>query len=228
MSKNTNCLELFNTTLSLLKKELEENEIINLQPWDEIFINLNTCYEILNQAESPIDNYKIIVKHPIDQNGLGNITLALYEDGLTFQQIAEYHAYRDFKISKSEVQNWIENYGSKTIINKINTEFGSVFDTEYQLQSLFERLNTMLTEIDQKQNSDYAIAKTSKDEVYLAYCSEVRQTIKDAANLAEAIATMKNVEEFQRIVLETINEIDPSTKNKIIRKWKEHKNLFGI
>ena len=61
--------------------------------------------------------------------------------------------------------------------------------------------------------------------MYLSYLSETRQIIKDAASLTEAIANLQNIEEFQKIVLETINEVDPKLKREIMRKWKKQKEL---
>ena len=221
----SNGLELIAEGLEQLKGELENQALINVLPWNEIYLKLNDGLDILNSATSAVDNYVPVVKHPVDQMGLGDITLALYEEGTSFKDISEYHKHRTFDISPKQVQQWIESYSNKTVLAKVDLEHGSVFDTQIQIQGLFDNLSTMLKKIELKNNSDYAIARTSKDEVYLAYCTEVRQVIKDAAALTEAVANMQNIEEFQRIVLQVVNEVDPKVKNRIMRKWKKQKEL---
>ena len=221
-----NALELYSAALEKYKLALEDKALINVEPWSEIYLELQSCFDILNTANSEADNYSLQVKHPIDQFDLGNITIALYEDGLDYADIAEYHTAREFKITSTEVKKWLTNYTNSSVLEKTSLQHGSIFDTEYQLQSLFDRLNTQLKEIDLKDNLDYASGRTTKDEVYLAYCTEIRQTIKDAATLAEAVANMQKVERFQQIVLQCINEVSPTVRNKIIRLWQKEKQLF--
>lgn len=208
--------------LEVLKKE----SLVGKEPWYSLVLQLEEVSKLLQDpvVSKELDNYKLVVQSPIEKLGLGNNILSLYEEGYEIKDITNILNGQGFNITVKAVEKWLKEYESEGVLTKASYNYGSVFDTQIQLQNLFESLNTMLEEIKNKPDKIYK--RKDKDDILREYLAEIRQTIREAAQLASTVAAIKKAEEFQRIILEEINKESPITANKIISRITQLKNVI--
>lgn len=228
----TNVIQLYVSFTEKLKSQLETNSFIGLEPWHSLLMEAYEIKELLNNPliSQPLNNAELIKgkkQNPVDKYGMQSLVISLYEDGLTYQRISEYLQGQGLPIESKHVGDWIKEYSASEITTQVELRNGSVFDTQFQLQDLFDKIYALLQEIQAKDDKDYTSAKTTKEQVKLEVYKELRMSVKDAATLATAVANMQTIENFKKIVIEEVNKLDPGTAQRIWKKIREAKSIFN-
>ncbi len=222
----TNVLQLYKDFCEDFKDTLLEESLLGQEPWHSLLIQAEEINTLLsdNTITGELDNYKLTQANPIESLGVGNSVIALYEENYTTEDITTILNNQGFDLEVKDVKEWLKTYNKEGILTKASFNYGSVFDTQVQLQTLFESLNDMLLEIKHKPDSSYK--RKDKDDIIREYLAELRQAIREAAQLTSTVASIKKAEEFQQIVLEEINKESPMVAAKIINRISQLKNVI--
>lgn len=227
-----NVVQLYISFIGRLKAQLEINSYIGLEPWQSLLEEAYQIKDLLNNPiiSQPLNNAELKKgkkQNPVDKYGMQSLVISLYEDGLGFKKIAEYLEAQGLPITNTDVSDWIKDYSVSDITTQVELSNGSVFDTQFQLQDLFDKIYKLLQEIQIRDDADYKAAKTTKEQVKLEIYKELRMSVKDAATLATAVANMQTIENFKKIVIEEVNKLDPGTAQRIWKKIREAKSMFS-
>lgn len=225
----TNVLQALNTFCDRFRGTLEQESMIGTSPWQELLEELLGIKDLLNDPviSQPLDNYQIQPQSPVEKFGAASIVIALSEDGMNPKSISAHLETQGIPISEAEIKGWLKAYQQAPITQKPAMANGSIFDTQGQMQIVFDKLHTLLDELDDQEDSHYLSAKITKEQVKLDYMKEIRQSIKDAASLAAVVANMQTVEQFKKVVIEEVNKVDPATAQRIWKKIREAKAMYS-
>jgi len=226
-------LELSSIVESLeeLNKQLHsfllDKELIGLAQSTAILDNLQTIVEVLNTkgVGSTLDVYKAEPKNPVERYNCQEIVLTQYQEGADYITISRYLSSLGYSIKANDISNWIEIYNSTSILAKSEMKYGDVFDTTGQLQRLFNILNDELVNLERVDPEE--LRKSSIYEIKLQYMSEIRATLKDAAQLSQAINNLNEIDNYKKVVFEEIRKLSPETALTIVQRLKSVKALHA-
>lgn len=223
-----NVLQALHSFCENFQSALVTHSMIGQEPWTTLLEELLGLEELLNDpvVSEPLDNFKIAPISPVEKYGVANSVLALNEDGVSPKEIAVHLKNQNVPLSEKDVKEWLEIYSKTPITTKAEAVFGSVFDTQNQLQFLFENLNNMIEQVKLQTDEHFNAAKITKEQVVLEHFKETRQLIKDASTLMATVSGMQNVATFQKMVIEEVNKVDPATAQRIWKRIKEAKIAF--
>ncbi len=229
MSDYTNVLQLLSSYCDRFRLSLEQSSLLGTEPWQGLLEELLGIRDLLNDPaiSAPLDNYQIQKQSPVERYGVASLVIALSEDNVTPRKISEHLESQGIPISEAEIKGWLKQYETAPITTKTDMVNGSIFDTQGQLQSVFDRLHSLLDEVDDRTDAHFASARITKEQVKLEYMKEIRQSIKDAASLAAVVANMQTVEQFKKVVVEEVGKVDPATAQRIWKKIREAKAMFS-
>lgn len=225
----TNVLNLLEAFCRTFEVELIRNSMMGSEPWTSMLGELREIFDLLNDPaiSEPLDNSKLSKVHPVDRYGLGEGIIALHEQGLTAKEIVENLSNQGFdEFNEGNIRKWLREYNSTPITNRSSKVAVSVFDTQTQLQSLFETLQDLMDGLEDKDDETFYRGKTTKEQVRLQHIQEIRQTVKDAASLAATIAGMQQMETFKKLVIEEVNKENPAVAARIWKKIRDAKVMF--
>lgn len=186
-------------------------------------VTLKEIIQTLNLNINTLSNQSII-----DTLGLGDNIIYLRDSGNDFRAISKVLSTQTGRIiSANEVQNWLESYDSASLLKNPRGTIGSVFDTRSVMENLFMELYAHLEKVKKEDDKKFADARTTRSQVELDIYKEIRHLTKDAAAIIESISNMQRYKEFQRLVIESIDEVSPEAKQQIMRKLKDQKALFN-
>lgn len=224
----TNVLQALRDFCEKFQQTLENQSLIGADPWQSLLEELLGIQDLLNDPviSQPLDNHQLQQVHPVEKYGVASIVLALHEDGMQPKQIALHLQSQAVPVEESHIKSWLKQYSETSITQKAEAIYGSVFDTQTQLQQLFENLNSMIEAAKGQEDSHYLGAKITKEQVLLEHQKELRQLIKDAGALMTTVAGMQQVGQFQKIVIEEVNKLDPATAQRIWKRVREAKLAF--
>lgn len=224
----TSILKEYNEVCEQLRNELVKKELL-IEPFISIVEELFAIGESLNDPviSGELDNYSLKIQSPIEKYGVASNVINLAEDGKSPEEISASLEYTGVIIDKKDIKQWLKQYENLPALKKLETSRGSIFDTQFQLQEIFERLHTLLERVEDKEDADYARAKVVKEQVVLDYMKEIRQSVKDASALAATVASMQSVENFKQIVVEEISKLEPAVAQRIWRKIREAKQIHN-
>lgn len=206
--------------LLVLKQFGVKNSLLGRDDWENILKEFEDILDLLDTSD-----IKQIKKNSIDRLGLALEVLRLNESDIAPKDISLTlkESYLT-EVSEQEVADWLTEYSNLNYSNKMEKMKGSVFDTQSRMQELYE---TLVIKLEDLSNLDERIfKKASKPEVEKEYLSEIRQLLKDASILISSVSVLERARDFQRIVLETIKEVSPSTAHLIQRKLTEKKMIM--
>lgn len=224
--KYVNLLQHLKIFAEELRIKLGMEGVIGREPYLSIVEELDEIISNLSDptVTKPIDNVEIVPFKgmlEIDRLGLGEIVSMYVTDNLSSARISDLLNAQGFIITKLDVDNWLSSVNSKGILDRPTlTGFGSVFDTQAQLQSVFDRLKELEIELDSQDESLYK-GKVTKKQVQREFMSEVRATIKDATSLAKSLQRSDDIEDIKRIMIEEINKVSPPVAMSIWRRLRE-------
>ena len=222
----TNVLQLLDSYIKGYKRALSSEELIGVEPWQTLLEEITGVYNLLNSPTicPEIDNHAIVQKSKITQYGVETIVTSLYEEGFKPTEISNQLQSQGLVVSSKEIKEWLNDYSIMPIVDKATYQYGSVFDTQTQMQNIFNKLNYLLAEVEDTDRGQFR--KTSKQEVILQYMTELRMTLKDATSLAATVSNLEAIESYKQVVLEEVGKVDPIVRQKIIRRLQEAKILL--
>ncbi|MBD2201795.1 hypothetical protein H6G33_10590 [Calothrix sp. FACHB-1219] len=225
----TNVVQLFNDFVDRFKTTLEREKLIGVEQWIVLLEELYGIKELIVDPtiSAPLDNYKIVSLNPIDRLKLGNNVLSLLESGFNTKDITTSLENQGIVITEKDVKNWLKSYSESSIDEKIESTQGSVFDTQTQLQAIFDNLYNLLDQVAIKDDDSFYSAKTTKEQVKLEVMREIRQSLKDASGLAASIAALQTVKQFQKVVIEEVSKIDPIAAQRIWKRIQQARAMFS-
>lgn len=171
----------------------------------------------LPETATVVDNLKDILPErnhgggEIDRLGLGPEIVRLRKAGLTQDEVA-----LELKLSRHQVQHWLEKYNSLEAAAQTKVKTRSIFDMSDRLQETFERLETMLMEI-----------KGENRELEVKILDKILKAIGQAGVLVEKIELYKDNQRFKEVVLELLDQEAPGIKAKALRRLSEHREGIG-
>jgi hypothetical protein len=226
----TNTETLINSLLSFrdrFSEQLLKSKLAGVDVWSGLMEELDGLIDVFDKPIE-IDPAYLKKSSIIDRLGLGFQVIKLYEEDYKEIQIGEILTNQTgLTITTAEVKKWLEINKNDLTISKPVALKGSVFDTQARMQEIFEDLYIRIDTIRAKSEDAYKGNKVSKDEVELEYLKEVRQLVKDAANIVSAVSTMNRVNDFQKLVIEVIGQVSPAAQQQLLRKLNEHRVIMG-
>lgn len=208
--------------LSQLKTALLKHELYGIEDFDNILSTLTT---ITDSVEANPDIFIPVKEHVIDKYGLGEVLVKFVNNGYDYKVISEILTTQSgMTITSKDIKEWVENYSSLNY-NKKPKGHGNLFDVQERMQDVYARLNDHLELVNTSDPGDFFKAKTTKQQVTLEIYKEIRMLTKDAANIMQAVSRQQQLQEFRKIILESIREVSPSTAQAIVRKLKQNKAL---
>lgn len=211
----------FNTLIA--KRDLKlDNE------FSEISDRLSNLVTLLDDPviSSPLDSFKITPLNKIDDLALGSAILSMKQSNCTNKDIADLLSIEvGDVISEKEINDWLDNYNSSPITEKPDYSKASVFDGKNRYEELYQSMVELLDIIKLADEDKYLRAKITKEQVQLEWAREMRQLIKAAKDLITKVELYDKVREFQKVVLEVINEKYPLAAMDIVKALKERKML---
>lgn len=226
----TNVLQLGNRLHKEFRKTLEDNELIGISEWDYLLNSLSSFLDALADplVSDNLDNYKIQRVNPIERLGLTSMVIQLIENGLTPKEISREYKGQGISISINDIESLLDSYNTAPITEKIERNNLSVFDTSQQLELLLSEILNITQEIEEISDEELKNARTTRSDIKIKLSAERRQTIKDAASLAQAIQMLQDTQNFKKAVLEEIGKLDHRTQQIIMRKIKQVSLPYSI
>jgi len=223
-----NVLQLYKNQCEKLKKLLIDTSLIGIEEWSILLEEFFELEELLSDPiiSEPLDNVKLEVKSPVDKYGVGSYVLALYEDGVSVDNITKQLELQNIYIDTIDLTNWIIEINKQSIIDRTTNRYGSVFDTTSQLQNTLNRLEELAIKVENENNLSN-FKKTSKYEVLLSVISEIRKTIKDGHEFTKTIQALQKIDKFQQYVIEEIKQESPECAQRIFRRLSNLATVFS-
>lgn len=231
MTGYTNIVQLGNKIINELKTLLENEGLVGQSKWDYI---LESFEEFKIALADPLickelDNYKIERLNSVEKLGLSSNVITLYEEGLSPREIATDLRKKGISLSENDIKNFITDYNKSSITSRIEKSNTSVFDTEVQLQTIFDDLNEALSDLNNLSNEDtkrLSNARVVKEQLQIELHKERRQSVKQASELAQAIANLQHIKEFNKMVLEEVMKESPAAYQRLIKRINEGRSIF--
>lgn len=226
----TNIVQLGNKLYQEFRMTLEYKGYIGLYEWDELLTSFKEFIDTLSDPliSKELDNYKIQKVNNVERLGLTQSVLDLTEDGLTPKDISRQLNFQGITILERDIISFLDEYESSPITTKIEKSNISVFDTSQQLELLLKDILTITEEIERLSDEELKNARTTRSEVKLKAQAERRQTLKDAATLAQEIRLLQDNQKFKEVIIKTIQKVDPKVANKIYKELRQASILFNI
>ncbi len=151
----------------------------------------------------------------VEKLGLSKEVLALASNKLGATEISQRFKERGISINASTIRAFIEKYQSSSYGERVKVRTTSVFDTSTQLEKLLAQINSQLGRLqystDPKQQENHS-----------KYISELRQTIKLAADLQIKLGELFERRRFQEAVKQVILSVcTPDQQQEVLRLLKD-------
>ena len=230
--KYTNVVQLGQKLSYELKSFLENNKLIGTKDSTYLVDSFETFLELLSDpiVSKELDNYKLQIQNPVEKYGVAAEVIALLEEGKSNGVISEHLAYKGLSmISTEDIRKFSKEYETADVINKIEKSNTNVFDTTTQLQVIFDTLNDKLAKLNYVDDERLAKAKVVREQLELEYTRELRMTLKDAAQLAQAIENLNRQQKFNQLVLRTVSEkCGAAVYNSVVAEIRKQQLIFGM
>ncbi len=107
------------------------------------------------------------------------------------------------------------------------------FDAVEELQKIHASATELLTKLEQAQRGEIPMDdlahilgdRASLGEFYLKTMGEVRKQLALAAEMSKQLFSIKEVQDFQNVVIETLKEADPAIARRVVEKLVERRAL---
>jgi len=206
------------------KNALLKHELYGIADFDDLLSSLAT---VVSSAQENEDLFIPIDEHKIDKFGMAEQVVRLSNAGYPHKKIAEVISLMSGSaMSEREVREWFANYSSLSMTRKPKIH-ANLFDVQERMQDVYMALMDHLEGIQNSAPEDFWKAKTTKQQVVLDVYKELRFLTKDAKAIIESIDHQQKLNEFRKLVIETIRKIDPTTARIIIEKLEQDKAVYA-
>lgn len=213
------------TFIEDLKNALLKYELFGVEEFDQLLTSIQSLESSINVNKDIFIN---LLQSPIDKYNMGEYTIRYINNGYTYKQIAEILSLNaGIIITEKDVKTWRNTYSSLDRINTRARNTSNLFDIQDRMQDIYTQLYEHLEVIKETDKKEFLAARTTRQQVILDVLKEVRMLTKDAANILESISHQQQLNEFRKVILESIKEVSPSVAQSIIRKLKQNKALFS-
>ena len=159
--------------------------------------------------------------------------LRMIDQGKTQVEVAKF-----FGVSKQAISKRLKNLGIKTTRVIINKKIEKIVDRKIDTMDQLIRINNHANEIlevvmkwgrgddealqvlegqiGNKKNNAQMFRLKDPREVALKACAEIRNQLKLQFEIIQTLYSLQAVDEFQKVVLEVIGEVDEGVRNEII------------
>lgn len=204
------------------KEALLKHELYGIEEFDNLLSSIKT---ISDGIEANPDVFIPINEHIIDKYGLGEMVIKFINSGYNYKTLAEILTTQSgVSINQKNIKEWVENYSTLTY-KKRPQGHGNLFDVQERMQDIYSRLLEHLQTVEKTSQNEFLQAKITKQQVTLDIYKEIRMLTKDAANIMQAISHQAQLQEFRKVILESIKEVSPATAQAIIRKLRQNKAI---
>lgn len=125
-------------------------------------------------------------------------------ENLTYAQIAQ-----RLELSTSVIKQFCNSYDQMSPLEKTRIERSSVFDTVHQLEDLSAIIYRQLARLEY-----------NDPENHVRYISELRQCIKQAQDVANAISHQRQREQLKEAIVAILQELEPSKAEIFISRMR--------
>lgn len=213
------------TFIDDFKNALLKHELYGIEEFDQLLVSMQN---LENSIKVNDDIYINLIQSPIDKYAMGEYAIKYINNGYTHKQTAEILSLNaGVIITEKDVKNWRDSYSSLDRINTRARNTSNLFDIQDRMQDIYTQLYDHLEHIKETGQQEFLAARTTKQQVILETMKEIRMLTKDAANILESISHQQQLNEFRKVILESIKEVSPSVAQSIIRKLKQNKALFS-
>jgi hypothetical protein len=227
----TNVVQLGSRLVNELKVFIETNNLVGKSDATYLIESFESFKELLADpiVSKELDNYKLTIQNPIEKYGIADEVITMIEGGMNISSIVDHFKLRGLPIESKHVNTFSKGYQDADILTKIEKSNSSVFDTEIQLQMIFDTLTKKLADLEYADDDRLAKARVVKEQLEIEYIRELRMLSKDAQSLMEALMNLEQTKKFNSIVLEIINkECGATVFNKVVAELRKQKVMFGF
>jgi len=224
-----NIIFAFKDLADRLKNIVEDKETITQEELIPIVQEFEGLIDMLDDPiiGSPLNNFTLEEVNKIDLFNLGRTVLSYKKLGQTFGSIAKLCSQQSGeRITRNDVQAWIEEFDQKSISGKQRVIYGSVFDTTDRLEEIYIAILQLRDTIREKDNDYYKSAKVVKEQVELELMRELRQVIGEAEKLASKIQMAKDIQRFTNLVLSCLKKEAPMVHTRVLTLLREEQAAF--
>jgi len=148
----------------------------------------------------------------------------LLRDGKSQREVAQVFGVSESAISKARKQ--LKNNIVRTVgLERANEVVQSHLDMMGQLRKINQAINEELDRAKESISRASGRDRVTLQEIIIKLSAEIRRQLEAQLKIFEVWCDMKVVAEFQAEVLEILDEVQPGTRNEIIRKLKERRTL---
>ena len=213
-----------NVFIDEFKSALLKHELFGIKEFDQLLTSIQNLENSINVNDDIFIN---LIQSPIDKYGMGEYAIKYINNGYTYKQTAEILSLNaGIIITEKDVKTWRDNYSSLDRINTRSKNTSNLFDIQDRMQDIYTQLYEHLDLIKETEQKEFLAARTTRQQVVLDTMKEIRMLTKDAASILESISHQQQLNEFRKVILESIKEVSPSVAQSIIRKLKQNKALF--
>jgi len=206
------------------KQALLKHELYGIPDFDDLLSSLST---VVSSAQENEELFIPIQEHKLDKYGMAEQAVRLANAGYSNKKMSEVLTVMTGSgISEREVREWFANYSSLSMVRKTKIH-ANLFDVQERMQDIYMALMNHLEAIEASKPEDFWKAKTTKQQMILDVYKELRFLSKDAKAIVESINHQEKLNEFRKIVIETIRKIDPTTARIIIEKLEQDKAVYA-
>jgi len=205
------------------KTALLKHELYGISDFDDLLSSLAT---VVTSAKDNEELFIPIEEHKLDKFGLSEQAVRLANAGYSDRKMSEVLSLMSGSaITETEIREWFTNYSSLSMIRKPKIH-ANLFDVQERMQDVYMALMDHLETIQNSTSEDFWKAKTTKQQVILDVYKELRFLTKDAKSIIDSIDHQQKLNEFRKLVIETIRKIDPTTARIIIEKLQQDKAIY--
>jgi hypothetical protein len=151
----------------------------------------------------------------------------MVEKGSSENDISRALSMHGVDLTARQVGEWVTAYRSAPIMERVEYPYGSVFDTQTQLQTIFNDLKAGIIALESADNEPFFKARKVKEEIWVSMLQEQRQLLKDARSLMETVKQFEAIDRFKQIVIEEVNKENPAIASRIYRRIQMAKTLLN-
>ena len=212
------------THIEQYKNALLKHELYGIEEFDNLLvqlINLNNSLEISKKTFITLD------EHVIDKYCLGEVVLKFVNNNFSYSSISEIISIQaGVIINVKQIKDWVENYSHLASLEKPQGH-GNLFDIQERMQDIFSELQEHLHLVKQTDKEEFYKARITKQQVLLETYREIRALTKDAASIINSLSHQAQLQEFRKVIIESIKEVSPAVAQSVIRKLKQNKALYS-
>jgi hypothetical protein len=229
MADYTNILQELRDWKNDFGSLLDSKQLIGTIDWQPLWERLVALERLFNDPviSEPLDNYKVALRHPIDACGMTEFVVQLVEKGSSESDISRALSMHGVDLTARQVGEWITAYRSAPIMERVEYPYGSVFDTQTQLQTIFNDLKAGIIALESADDEPFIKARKVKEEIWVTMLQEQRQLLKDARALMETVKQFEAIDRFKQIVIEEVNKENPAIASRIYRRIQMAKTLLN-